>query len=286
MDAMLGHLFQARWRRMGSAHELSKDQYINAIRENSALLLDVARRDLKAPVPTCPGWFTATLVAHIGEVQRFWAFIVRTRAQEPVDMPDSEFDACPGLLAWYRATEEGPADLNSIPAGLVEWAAESTTQLLAAFEPVEPGEQIWHWSGDNRALTNMRNQAMEATVHRYDAQNAQGAASAIDPDIALDGIAQHFDVQIPAIRHWNEYARGQGETYHFHRTDGPGEWLVTFNGEDVAVRAEHAKGDIALRGSAEDLFLWLWGRISADRLDVHGNAALLERYRQLVPASS
>ena len=271
---------------MHPAHELTKDQYINAVHENSALLLDAARRDLRAPVPTCPGWFTATLVAHMGEVQRSWAFIVRTRAQEPADLPDAEFDSYPGLLAWYRATFDGPADLNAIPEGLVEWAAESTLQLLDAFEQVDPEEQVWHWSGDNSAITTMRNQAMEATVHRYDAQNAQGATSPIDEQIALDGIAQHFGLQIPAARHWNEYQRGQGETYHFHRTDGPGEWLVTFQGEDVTIRPEHARGDIAIRGSAEDLFLWLWGRISADRLEVHGDAGLLERYRQLVPASS
>jgi uncharacterized protein (TIGR03083 family) len=271
---------------MHPAHELTKDRYVHAVRKNSALLLDAARRDLRAPVPSCPGWFAATLVAHIGEVQRSWAFIVRTRAQEPVGLPDAEFESCSGLLVWYQAANEGPANLNAIPAGLVEWAGESTTQLLRAFEEVEPDEPIWHWSGDNRAITTIRNQAMEATVHRWDAQNAQGATSPIDPEIALDGIAQHFEVQIAAARHWNEYERGQGEVYHFHRTDGPGEWLVTFNGEAVAVATEHAKGDIAIRGSAEDLFLWLWGRISPDRLDVHGNAALLDRYRRLVPSSS
>lgn len=267
-------------------HELTKEQYLHAIRENSTLLADAARLDLKAPVPTCPDWYTATLVAHIGEVQRFWAFIVRTRAQEPADLPDAEFDSCPGLLEWYRATDQAPADLDAIPGCLAAWSQESATQLLRAFADVPPDEPIWHWSGDNRAITHLRNQAIEATVHRWDAQNAQGVTSPIDPVIALDGIAQHFEVQIPAARHWNEYERGQGETYHFHRTDGPGEWVVTFNGDDIAVRAEHAKGDVALRGSAADIFLWLWGRISPDRLDVHGDPTLLDQYRKLVPSAS
>jgi uncharacterized protein (TIGR03083 family) len=268
---------------MQPAHELTKDQYFDAIRENSAMLTDAVRLDLKAPVPSCPGWYSATLAAHIGEVQRFWAHIVRTRAQEPANLPESEFDSCPGLQAWYRAAEEGPADLDAIPGCLVEWSRESTDQLLRAFEETQPEDAIWHWSDDNRPITHMRNQAIEATVHRWDAQNAQGATSPIDPVIALDGIAQHFEVQIPAARRWNEYVKGQGETYHFHRTDGPGEWLVTFDGDALAVREEHAKGDIAIRGSAEDIFLWLWGRVSPERLDVHGNAALLDQYRRLVP---
>jgi uncharacterized protein (TIGR03083 family) len=267
-----------------STRELTKAQYLEAIRDNSALLIDAAGVDLKTPVPTCPGWYAAALVAHIGEVQRFWAFMVRTRAQEPADLPDEEFDSCPGLLEWYRATDNAPANLDTIPECLVEWSRASTGQLLQAFEGVQPEEKIWHWSGDNRAITHLRNQAMEATVHRWDAQNAQGVTSPIDPVIALDGIAQHFEVQIAGARHWNDYARGEGESYHFHRTDGPGEWLVTFQGEDVTVRAEHAKGDIAIRGSAEDIFLWLWGRIPADRLDIHGNVALLAQYRRLVPS--
>jgi uncharacterized protein (TIGR03083 family) len=269
-----------------SAHELTKAQYLDAIRENSALLIDAARLDLKTPVPTCPGWYSATLVAHIGEVQRFWAFIARTRAQEPADLPDEEFDSCPGLLAWYRATDNAPANLDAIPECLVEWSRASTTQLLQALEELQPEEAIWHWSGDNRAITHLRNQAMEATVHRWDAQIAHGATSPIDPVIALDGIAQHFEVQIAAARHWNEYARGAGERYHFHRTDGPGEWLVTFQGDDVTVREEHAKGDVAIRASAEAIFLWLWGRIPPERLELHGDTALLEHYRRLVPTPS
>jgi predicted lipid carrier protein YhbT len=62
-----------------------------------------------------------------------------------------------------------------------------------------------------------------------------------------------------------------------------GEWLVRFNGDDVTVTREHGKGDVAVRGPVEDLFLWLWGRIPADRLEVFGDRSLLERYRQLVP---
>jgi predicted lipid carrier protein YhbT len=162
----------------------------------------------------------------------------------------------------------------------------STALLLQAFVATAPHDPIWHWSGDNRGITHMRNQAIEATVHRWDAQNAQGDAAAIPSDIALDGIEQHFDVQIDAARHWGKPIEGNGERYHFHCTDVPGEWLITFQGGDVAVKQVHEKGDIAIRGSAQDLFLWLWGRIPGDRLEVLGDTALLQRYRQLVPSNS
>ncbi|HLJ67684.1 MAG TPA: maleylpyruvate isomerase family mycothiol-dependent enzyme [Chloroflexota bacterium] len=270
---------------------LSRDRYIAALRENSPLLVRAARLDLRAPVPTCPGWYVATLVAHVGEVHRFWALHVVRRAQEQQQLGEGAFASCPGLLPWLDGVDAGTPDLEAIPDGLVAWFERGAEELITAFEDVGAEEAIWHWSGDNRAITHMRNQAMEITVHRWDAENAQvmaghlAATSPIDEAIARDGVDQHFAVQIAAARRWGSPAAGTGETYHFHRTDGEGEWLVRFEGDDVTVAREHAKGDVAIRGTAEQLFLWLWGRIPADALEVHGDRALLERYRQLVPAS-
>ena len=62
-------------------------------------------------------------------------------------------------------------------------------------------------------------------------------------------------------------------TIHFHCTDADGEWLITRVGDDVVVTREHAKGDVAARGSASDLALFLWGRVGADQLEVFGDAA-------------
>lgn len=264
---------------------LSKTDYIDAIRVNSSLLTDAALLGLQEPVPSCPGWYVATLVAHIGEVQRFWAHQIVTRAQKMEDLPQSAFDSCPGLFEWFEGVDAGTPDMDAVPAGLIDWFRQATDELVSAFQGVEPEECIWHWSGDNRAIVHMRNQAIEATIHRWDAQNAHGAVTPIDEAIARDGIDQHFAVQIPAGRSWGKPVQGSGESYHFHRTDGEGEWLIRFDGDAVTVKREHAKGDVAIRGSAENLFLWLWGRIQADRLDVQGDTSLLVRYRQLVPSS-
>jgi uncharacterized protein (TIGR03083 family) len=264
----------------------TKRQYIDAIRINSALLADAARLGLKAPVPSCPGWYVATLVAHIGEVQRNWAMHILNRAQEQQNLPQSAYDSCPGLNEWFDGVDRGEPDLDAIPPRLIDWFREGSDELVTAFEGIDPEERVWHWSGDNRAIVHLRNQAMEATVHRWDAQNAEGSTTPIDPIIAHDGIDQHFTVQIPAARKWGEPRQGRGEVYHFHATDGEGEWLVRFQGDEVTVKNEHGKGDVAVRGTLEDLFLWLWGRISADHLEIHGGAALLDRYRELVPPSS
>jgi predicted lipid carrier protein YhbT len=67
-------------------------------------------------------------------------------------------------------------------------------------------------------------------------------------------------------------------TVHLHCTDVDGEWLFTRRDGEITVTAEHAKGDVAARGRASDLLLFLWGRVPATELEVFGDAALLERF--------
>ncbi len=270
---------------MHTGETLSAQQYIEAIHSNAAMFSTAAQKNLRAPVPSCPGWFVATLVAHLAEVQHFWALQVRRRAQEPISLPEATFEECPGLLSWFDGVDAGTPDLDAIPATLLDWFESGARELVEAFQAVQPDEPIWHWSGDNRAITHMRNQAIEAAVHRWDAENAQGETSPIQETVALDGIDQHFQVQIPAARKGGEALKGSGESYHFHRMDGPGEWLVRFEEDQVIMSHAHAKADIAIRGPLELIFLWLWRRVPSDGLEVLGDRSLLDRYRRLVPPS-
>jgi hypothetical protein len=54
------------------------------------------------------------------------------------------------------------------------------------------------------------------------------------------------------------------------------------DGDDLVVTREHAKGDVAARGSASDLLRFLWGRAGADRLEVFGDDATLARFRDQI----
>ena len=79
-------------------------------------------------------------------------------------------------------------------------------------------------------------------------------------------------------------AKGAGETVHFHCTDRDVEWLAVFTEHGVELRPEHAKGDVALRGTANAVFLAVWNRIAPDNpeLEVFGDADLLERWQRLM----
>jgi hypothetical protein len=55
--------------------------------------------------------------------------------------------------------------------------------------------------------------------------------------------------------------------------------LITGTADGTELTREHAKGDVAARGCASDLFLFLWGRVAPTTLDVFGDAALLDQFR-------
>ena len=125
-----------------------------------------------------------------------------------------------------------------------------------------------------------RRQANETAVHRWDAQRAAGAVEPVEHTLAVDGIDEFFGL-IPFWRRESN-VRGVGETIHLHCTDGAGEWLVRLAADAVIVTREHAKGDVAARGSASDLLLFLYGRVGPSALEVFGDASLLDRWQELV----
>jgi uncharacterized protein (TIGR03083 family) len=183
---------------------------------------------------------------------------------------------------WYEGNWN---DLAQLPSGLLDVFEETAHRLESALYVLPPNEPVHTWWEPSRTAGFLqRRMALETAVHRWDAQLAHGIPESIEADLAADGIDETFEVMLPARRGWAKSPLpGSGKTYRFHRTDGPGEWLVRFAPEAPVVTREHAKGDVAVRGPAADLLLFLWHRIPADRLEVFGDAALLDRYFEHVP---
>src|SRR5207247_2479311 len=113
-------------------------------------------------------------------------------------------------------------------------------ELADRFRAAEPGEQVWTWSPDHSVGFWQRMQAIEAAVHRWDAENAVGTAGPLDAALAADAIGQTFEVMAPMRRAVAQAPAGQGERFAFRCTDGPRTWAVRFDGE--AVRLGEARG--------------------------------------------
>jgi uncharacterized protein (TIGR03083 family) len=123
----------------------------------------------------------------------------------------------------------------------------------------------------------------ETVVHRWDAQAARGEPEPVPSTLAADGIAQTFEVMLPMRRRAGQAPPGSGERYRFAPTDMDRTWLARFDSEGVTVSTEPGDADVTLRGTASDLFLFLWQRVPAERVSIEGDAALLDRYFELVP---
>lgn len=266
---------------------LDKATYLEAIEREAKALAAAARQGLDVAVPSCPGWTVGTLLMHVAIVYAHRVKIVSTRATENTVTSFEDY----GLPAEYReAFEAAQADQPVTMPGVLGLFEETAARLLETLRVADPHERVWTWwPPDQTAGFWMCRMAHETAIHRWDTQLAHGQEAPIVSDLARDGIDEVFDVIVPVRKIWGErgWARpsrpGSGESYHFHRTDGDGEWLLRFDGDLPTITREHARADVAVRGGASDLFLFLWHRIPADRLEILGDRALLDRYFELVP---
>lgn len=235
---------------------MDRVQYLQALARDGEAFASVAGdADLGAPVPSCPGWTLADLVYHLGEVHHFWRTIVADRRDtwEGYEQPDRPADA--DLVAWYRS---GLAD---------------TVAVLGA---VDPAQSNWTWSTDKSAAFVIRRMAQETAIHRWDAEQAAGLDTGVEPHLASDGIDEFLMWFADEPK---EGAPAPGGSVHLHCGDVPGEWTVRLNAEGTYdIERAHAKGDCALRGSASDLLLALWRRRPARSIDVVGDADVAARF--------
>ena len=241
-----------------------------------------ARADAAPAVPSCPGWVATDLILHLGRVHRFLARVIGGRLQEEPSLEDDwAWLELPGECADWLPPAHAPQDA-AVPSGLAGWFGAGAAQLREQFLTAGPDEPVWTWSTDHSVGFWQRMQAIEAAVHRWDADNAVGPAQPINAELAADAVGQTFKVMAPMRRAYAQAPPGQGERFLFRRTDGDGTWLVRFDGANVEV-SPGGPGDVEISGTASDLMLFLWQRTGAVRLGVRGDESLLGRYFVLVP---
>lgn len=218
-------------------------------REGEAFVAACDSIGMAARVPSCPDWSVADLAWHVGCVLDFWATIVGDRR-----------DTWEGYVAPERPGDDG----------LVAFAEDRLAHALAVLEAADPAQPNWTWSADHSAGFVVRRMAQEIAVHRWDAGVAAGRDHEIEATLASDGIDEfltHFRTEVAAG------AASVAGSVHLHCTDVAGEWTVrplAHGGAEVT--REHAKGDAAIRGAANDVLLVLWRRRALSSVDVVGDA--------------
>lgn len=243
------------------------------------LVSTVGGSRLNLEVPTCPGWDLGKLIRHVGTVYRWAGRIVETQAAERLDARtlDLEFPS-------------GPSSEWS------DWLRASAVIVSDALDDSVAGTAMWAWGGDQRADFWGRRMVHETAVHLADVLAARGEiAPGWYPGpawVAADGVDEFFD-NLPFSKGGAVAAAlPKAGTIHLHATDAesgtgqhPAEWTVDLYPDGFAWTHEHRKGDIAVRGSTEDLLLFVYGRLGpeadgspSNRFEVFGDRGLLDEW--------
>lgn len=236
---------------------LSYEQLLADVAERSAVLRSAVAGGLDAPVPSCPDWTGRDLVAHLGEVQRFWAAVVAAGPAES-SVPDADV-------------------VDREPSGdLLDWSEGGTDALIAALAATDPGHGAWTWWKEPRTAGAIaRHQVQEAAVHAWDALDAAGRAEALPAAIALDGVDEFLGVEVPVNQKWS-HADAAVAVLAEEAADTA--WIVTFADGAGQVARGAAAGAAVLRGSASDVVLVFYGRRGMESLAVSGDPDLAKRF--------
>ncbi len=233
--------------------------YLEQVRAESARLGEVGRMGLDAAVPCCPGWTVESVVRHVATVYLHKVEVLRLGALPDPWPPDfGERDA----LVLYDEARAAIVDaLESAGTELETWT----------FNPDDKTSGFWY-----------RRMALESVVHRIDVEQAHDVVTPIDPSLALDGIDEVLYPNL-AGPWWEE-----GDTAHpvdaaVRITADGRSWTVRADATSVVV-SQGMEGEVAAEifGSAEAVFLWLWGRLDASAIRSAGSEDVVREFRARV----
>jgi uncharacterized protein (TIGR03083 family) len=281
---------------------LSHDWYIDrALEEIDRLAWVADGADPADIVPTCPGWTMAKLVKHTGMIHRWATEIVSSRSSDRVDIRSLDL-GLPGKESDYSG-----------------WLADGGEPLAQALREAGPSAPVWAWGAEHTTGWWARRMLHESTMHRADAEIADGEPPRIDPVTAADGIDE-FLANLPTAARPKDHlsALPAGQSLHLHAT-GPvigggltggevtdhasgggltgggatgdgvtgdrgsdGEWLIRFTGEGIEWERGHAKATTAVRAPVDALLLFTYGRIRAsdERFTVFGPESVLAAWQE------
>lgn len=221
-----------------------------------------------APVPTCPDWTVAALLAHTGHVHR-WAHAQVVGGDDP-----------------YESDEQVLAEVA--PADLGDWLEKGSAELIDALHSAPADLEAWVFMETGRTPLEFwtRRQAHETTVHAVDGLAAALTttptasqvydALAISPDLAVDGLDELVLRFAPRGR--SKMFDDKPLTVVVDPTDSDAVWTLSVTSDALTVtETDTAAADSRWSGSALQLYLALWNR--GDEIVVDGDRAPWENWR-------
>lgn len=252
--------------------------YLEHIRSESRRFRDVLSAcDPEARVPGCPDWNAADLLWHLAGVQWFWAKTIRTRPLGP-----DESDPGP----------DRPTDYDDLLKAFDEYSSA----LVAALEQSDPADEAWSWSTEQTVGFTFRRQALEALIHRLDAEQTAGDITPLDTALSADGVEEVLDVMYGGCPDWGSFSpldhriridiTDTGESLwvqlgRFSGTDPKDD--MHYDEDDITVIADPGvEPDAVISADASTLVSRLWRRGDGATIHLAGDLLIVDHFRKVI----
>ena len=182
------------------------------------------------------------------------------------------------MVWWFAASQiaAGNEHERTVPSDEMKNSPlEQLEHLLDTFQINDFSSPCWSWTTNRTVGFWVRRMAHENTVHNWDTEGTLGAHSSVPPLLAVDGIEEKLFMH-PADADFPD------ASIHLHCTDCEGEWMLASSGGELEIKREHGKGDAAVRGKAEDILLYLWGR-GQENLECFGDEEVINAWALIGP---
>lgn len=236
---------------------MTPDEYLGHLRADAARLLEVAEPQLAEPVPSCPEWDVAALVAHVAEVYQHKVACMRLgRRPESADWPHEPPDG--DVIGWLRSS-------------LDELVDELTRSGPAApsYTWYPPDQTVGFW---------FRRMAQETAVHRVDAELAAGSVTPIDAALAVDGVDELLVAFLSGG--WEDEPVSSASGARVAVETAGQRWHLTLLPDAVPVARDGSDAELTVSGEPHDVLLWLWGgRVGDAAVTLSGDAEVAAELR-------
>lgn len=251
--------------------EQARDWYLEAV--------DAVPSDKWTGPTLCAGWTPSHLVAHVATGdQLFRAMILdatgtdRSGLDLPVDFGDRQ-------RRFQELATKDPATLKTA----AHRSADAAVALIGEAVEKSPDTIVTVPFGTVPMNVVRALRLNEYIIHGHDLQPAIGRPMPI-PEWFIDR-ALGDSIAMLSRLHQRSPHKGKSASFHLHRTDGEGEWIVRAEAGQAVAETGHGKADAAFRGRGESLYWVLMGRGRPEELEVeiHGDAALAGALKEWFP---
>lgn len=210
----------------------------------SAFTRLLSSADLRAPVPTCPGWRVYDLAVHLGNEHGWAATVVETgrRAAEQHDEPASR--------------RRGRS--------VAQWYAGKAEDLHAVLEVADPAASCWSFAtGTGTVRFWSRRQWHETTMHTVDLAAAAKVAHPLAAHASADGVDEALRVFLPWMAA-RDRPPDLTAPLTLTATDLPRSWGLRPGSPAPRVVDGPVEASNRVEATSDVLFRLLWGRLPVD----------------------